>query len=97
MLAQLLLRRVLQHRAQRIQHLLHRQLGRRTRVIVADRNVGGPARLDRQADADQARAHRVERIGFSIEADQLGLLQPLDPGLQLPAGQHGLVFTRRGQ
>ncbi len=97
MLAQLFLCRVLQHRAQRIQHLLHRQLRRRARVIVADRNIGGLARLDRQADADQARAHRVQRIGFGIEADQIGLLQALDPGLQLLAGQHGLVFTWRGQ
>ncbi|KAG1551332.1 hypothetical protein G6F50_013189 [Rhizopus delemar] len=96
-LAQLLLRRVLQHRAQRVQHLLHRQLRRRPRVVVADRNVGGPARLDGQTDTDQARTHRVQRIGLGIEADQVGLLQALDPGLQLLAGQHRLVFTGRGQ
>jgi len=64
---------------------------------VADRNVGGLARLDRQTDADQARTHRVQRIGFGIEADQVRLLQALDPGLQLLGGQHGLVFTWRGQ
>lgn len=64
---------------------------------MAHRNVGRPARLDRQADADQARAHSVQRIGFSVEADQVGLLQALDPGLQLLGGQNGLVFTRRGQ
>ena len=33
-LAQLLLRRVLQHRAQRVQHLLHRQLRRRARIVM---------------------------------------------------------------
>ncbi|KAG1390388.1 hypothetical protein G6F58_013001 [Rhizopus delemar] len=71
-LAQLLLRRVLQHRAQRVQHLLHRQLRRRPRVVVADRNVGGPARLDGQTDTDQARTHRVQRIGLGIEAELVG-------------------------
>jgi len=64
---------------------------------VSHRDVGGLARLHGQADAHQAGAHRIQRVGLGVEADQLGLLHALDPRLQLFGGQYGFVVARRRQ
>ncbi len=64
---------------------------------MPDRDVGRPARLHRQADPDQVGAHRVERVGFGVEGDQLGRCGTGDPGLQLLSRQHRLVLARGRQ
>ena len=93
-LAELGLGCILQHRAQRIQHLFAWQLGRCAGVVVRQRHVSGAAGFNRKTQADQIGAHRIERVGFGVEGDQLGAAQAFDPAGQRVGIQNGFVFTR---
>jgi hypothetical protein len=67
-LAHLGARGVFQPGLQASQHLVHRQLLGRVAVAVRQRDVGRLAGLHREADADDAGAHGVERIGLGVQA-----------------------------
>ncbi len=61
---------------------------------MAERNVRSLLRLDRDREANDRRLHRIERIGFGVERDELGVADLLDPALELIARGHELVFAR---
>jgi hypothetical protein len=75
-----------------LQHQFARQLRRRILVAVRDRNIGGDTDLAAQRDADQLGGHRLERSGFGIQRGQAGLVDALQPLVQLGFGQHGFVL-----
>ena len=83
--------RIGKDRSQGIQHDLARQLLDRARAVMRHRDVRRVAGFDRQTQPDQARAQRVERIGFGIERELARLHQPGDPRVELFTGQHRLV------
>ena len=87
--------RVLEPRPQPRDHLVERQLVGRARVVVAQRHVRGLARLDRERDADDARAHRVERVGLGVERRQRRRVQLRDPGVELLEREDRLVLARQ--
>ncbi|CAM5321889.1 hypothetical protein RLIN73S_06475 [Rhodanobacter lindaniclasticus] len=96
-LAQLGPRRVLEDRLQRGQHGIAIELRRHAGVVVAERDVAGPARLHREAEADDVRAHRVEAGGLGVERDQLGVAQFLQPGVELRLGGDEFVLAGSGK
>ena len=69
-----------------------RQLIRRSRVAVRQRDVAGLERLDRQRQADQSRRERIERGRLGVDAREFGRADPAQPVLQLLARQHRLVL-----
>ncbi len=81
-LAELLLRAVLEPGLELRQHLVARQLGRRVGVVVGHRNVGRLAGLHAEADAHDLRAHLVERGGLGVDRNQLGRLELREPGIE---------------
>ena len=64
---------------------------------MANRDVAGLARFDRETQADQVGAHGVERIGFGIEGDQRRLAQPFNPGRQRLLIGDAFVLALGGQ
>ena len=58
---------------------------------MAQRDVGGSAGGDRKRDADQLRAHRVERIGFGVERGEWRVCDARDPRIEHGQRHHGLV------
>ncbi len=78
---------VLEQRAQALEHGRERELLGRAEVLVPDGNVAGLAVAPRERDADQRRAHGVERRGLGVERELAGDAR----------GGHDLVKLRFGQ
>jgi hypothetical protein len=93
-LAEFFLRRIAKQRPQCVQHSIARQLLRCAGIVVCQRDVRRLAWFDRQAQSHQLCAQRIERIGFGIKREFVRCPQLVDPGIELPARQHGLVFAR---
>ncbi len=91
-LAHLAVVRALEPRFQCVQRLLERQLLRRPRVAVRQRDVAGLERFDRQRQADQSRRERIERCRLGVDAREFGRADPAQPVLQLLARQHRFVL-----
>ena len=91
MLAQLLFRRVFQPRFELGQHLVARQLRGRTWVVVRERNVGGLARFDAEADAHDLGAHLVDGGRFGIHRRQLRSFNFGQPGVEAVPRHHRVV------
>lgn len=91
-LAELLLRAVLQPGLELRQHLVDGQLLGRIGVVVRERNVGGLAGRHAEADADDLRDHLVERGGLGVDGGKLSRLELREPGLELLPGRDGLVL-----
>ena len=81
------------------QHMLARQRFGRVLIAMRHGDVGGDAGFAAQRDADQLRAHRLERRGFGIDRSQFGGIDARQPILQLRFGQHGFIarLLRRGR
>jgi len=58
---------------------------------VRQRDVAGQARLGTEGQADDFRAHLVERIGFGVQRHQLRRFDALQPGFELVPGEDGVV------
>ena len=89
-------RLALQHRAQRVEHMLAIKLIWRAHVVVRHRHVPGLAGLHGKGQADQAASDGIQRIGFRIQADQFGGFQALDECVQGVLAQHRVVLNLRG-
>jgi len=63
---------------------------------VAQRDVGGRARLHAEADAHDLGAHLVERGGFGVQRRQRRHVQGGQPAVELVPGQDGLVAPIAG-
>ena len=96
MLTDLGLGRVFEDRLQRLEHCIAIQLLRHAHVGVRQRDIGRFAGLDREGQADQLRLLRIDAGGLAVEGDQLGLLQLLQPGVELRLLQYQLVITVAG-
>ena len=70
---------------------LERELVGDAGVAVRDRDVARLARRDREREADQAGADRVERIGLDVERGERGGGDPRDPGVERVERRHRLV------
>ncbi len=88
----------LQPRLERTQHLVDRQLFGHAGVAVPQRHVGGLPDGIGERQTDQARPHRVERIGEGVERNERRRFEAGDPGIEPVAGDDGLVLLvdRRG-
>ena len=87
--------RVLEHRAQALQHLAARQLAGRERaeiVPVRERHVAGLALLDREREADQLGARDVGRGGRAVEREDAPGGRAIEPGIEAREVVHGGVF-----
>ncbi len=82
-LADLGLRRILQQRLERAKHGIQLELLRHTHIGMAQRHIGRLARLDGERHADQLGALSIDAGGFGIEGEALGVLQALEPGIEL--------------
>jgi hypothetical protein len=92
-LAQLVVARVLQPRPQALQHGLQGQLLGRAGVAVGQRHVGRAAGLHREADAHDARTHRLQAVGFGVHGHQLSGAQAFEPGFQPLPAEDGFVLA----
>ncbi len=75
------------------EHFVTRQLHRMIRPTMANRNISGRVRLDRQRDADKLRQHRIKRGGFGIEGGQFSCVDLREPYVELFPRLHGVVMT----
>ena len=82
-LADLGLRRILQQRLERAKHGIKLELLRHTHIGMTQRHIGRLARLDGERHADQLGALSIDAGGFGIEGEALGVLQALEPGIEL--------------
>ncbi len=88
--------RILENRLQRAQHESAVELRRDAGVVVSDRDVARDAEFHREADADDVGAHRIDAGGFGIERDQLGVLQFLQPCIELRGCRDEFVLAGEG-
>lgn len=93
-LAKLCPLRILQQRLQRRQHRGAIELRRRARIIMGERDIGGRARLHRKGDADDFRAHRIDRGGFRIKGDQFCMTELPKPGMESPGIDNQFMLAR---
>ena len=91
MLAQFGARRVLQPGLQARQHVLQRQLLRRSGKTMGQRDVRRLARCDAQADAHDLRLHLVQRGGLGIHRHQCRRVDLGHPHIERLPVQHRLV------
>jgi hypothetical protein len=94
-LADLAVVRILEHRAQRLEHTGAIELLRRTGVVVPQRHVGCVTGFDAERDTDDLGAHVVKTRGFGIECKQVSRAQCVDPARQRVPVHHGVVVPRQ--
>ena len=58
---------------------------------MADRDVAGLSRLDRQRDADEVALQRVGRRRLGVDGDDALVSRARDPGAELGRGAHDLI------
>ena len=91
MLAQLFLGSVFQPGLELRQHPVHGQLLGHLHAFVAQRDIGCFADLDAQRNANNLRAHFVQRIGLGVNGRQPGRVDLVQPAVELLFGQDGGV------
>ena len=70
---------VLEHRLECREHLFTIELLRSSRIVVAERHVCRFPRRDRERQADDARLHVIEAVGFRIEGNERCRGEPRQP------------------
>ena len=91
-----------QQRLQRLQRIARLDLVRREAgieqagaaagLLVAERNVAGIVRRQRQRNARDLRLHRIDRIRLGLDGEMADIVHPRDPGLERIEAADGLVF-----
>ena len=89
--------RVFEPRLQPLEHELERELLGRAGVAVADRDVGRARALDRERNADELRAERIDARRLGVERGELRAFEPQQPRVELLFGEHRLVIARFGR
>ena len=92
-LPQLFLAGILQPRLEPRHGSVAIQLLRRIRATVRQRQVGGMAGLDGEAQADNARLHRVQAGGFGVQRHDVRCGQRLQPVIQLRIRENSFVMA----
>src|ERR1700682_2494253 len=69
---------------------------------MAKRNVAGVVRSERECDAAERRLHRIDRGGLGFEREVAGVVDALDPAMELIEAANRLIgvaidryFSRR--
>ena len=78
------------------QNLVSQQLHWRVRVVMRERNVGGLARSNAEADADNLGAHFIQRGGLCVHRHQLGGKEPGQPFIKSFPRKNGVIDDRAG-
>ena len=63
---------------------------------MGKRNIGRLTHFQRQANANNFRIHVIKAGGFQIETEALGVLQPIQPALEVCLFEDDLILTNRG-
>ena len=58
---------------------------------MAERDIAGLARGDRERNADDTGCKGIEAGGFGIERGEFGRVDPGQPGIELRPGEDGFV------
>ena len=84
---------ILQQRLELLENLVTIQLFGGTHVVVAQGDVGGFARVDREGDTHYFSVDIAKTGGFRVEGKQIGRFQALQPLIQLLlVGDDAVVF-----
>jgi hypothetical protein len=68
------------------------QTGAAAGLLVAERNVAGIARRQRQRHARHLSLHRIDRIRHRLDREVPDIMHPYEPRLELIEAADGLVF-----
>jgi hypothetical protein len=93
-LPHLLARGVGEPRRQACERFGERQLVGSAWIAMGERNVAGDTGRDREREADELRAHRIETRRFAIERDELRTLDLAQPPLEGRSLGHDFVLPR---